>query len=112
MAASVFGLGLLWNERSGRQATKDDLEIRIEAAKVELGQKLDAAKVELTAQAQHLQSIALGSAYATMKTLSGEPRMMQKWMSDIDGGIASGGVNCYPIQRIAAVSKQKIQQNK
>lgn len=109
MATSVVGLGLLWNERSGRQGTKDDFETRIEEAKIELGQKIDATKVELIAQAQHTRSIALGSAYVTMKSLSGDRQMMKKWMAEIEPCIASDGVNCDPVEGIAAIAKHTIQ---
>lgn len=44
-----------------------------------VNEKVDAVRLE----SQHTQSIALGTAYATMKALSGRKDMMNKWMLDI-----------------------------
>jgi len=97
LATTVVGLGLLWNERSGRQNSMNDFGRRIDAVKTELGQKIKASKADLTRQIGSIKtdlttqivstktdlttqidatkaklSIAVGSAYATMKAFSGK----------------------------------------
>jgi len=78
-ATAVVGLGLLWNERSGRQEIKDDFGTKLDVATADLGTKIDIAfgtkldrfAAELKLESQHTQSIVLGTAYATMKAISG-----------------------------------------
>ena len=60
-ATAVVGLAILWNERTVRQEIKDDF-----------GTKMDTLKAELKVESQHTQSIALGTAYASMQANSGE----------------------------------------
>ena len=59
---------------------------------------------DLQTDFQHTQAIALGSAYVTMKCLSGEKQAMNKWMKDIEKCVMSGGQNCAPIKGIAAAN--------
>lgn len=44
----------------------------------------------LRLEIQHVQAIALGSAYVAMKCFSGE-KQMNKWMKDLEKCVTSGG---------------------
>ena len=63
---------------------------------------MDIARVEkkIKAGMQHVQASPLGSAYATMKSLSGKKRMMNQWMDDVTRCIASGGESCAAVKVI------------
>lgn len=45
----------------------------------------------LRLEIQHVQAIALRSTYVAMKCLSGEKKMMNKWMKDLEKCVTSGG---------------------
>ena len=104
-AAPFVGLGVILNERSGRQDIKDDFGVKIDLVRTEMATKTDLAelKAELKAESAHTQSIVLGSAYATMKALSGDRKMMTTWMKDIENCVTHGGQACDPIKGIATV---------
>jgi len=124
LATVVGGLGLVWNERSERQRTIEDVGMRINAAAMELGELIDATNIEVTTQicstkaklstqidaakdkliseAQDTQSIALCSAYATVEEFSGNYSMIQKLPAHMESCAASGGAKCDPVKRIVA----------
>ena len=70
--------------------------------------KTTLGRAELKLESQQTQSIALGSAYATMKAISGEKTMANKWMQHIEACVKSGGKDCNAVKGIAAVYKKEI----
>jgi len=63
---------------------------------------------ELKLESQHTQSIVLGTAYATMKAISGEKNMTNKWMQQIEACVRSGCKSCDPIKGIAVVRTKNV----
>jgi len=51
----------------------------------------------------------LGSAYATMKAISGEKNMANKWMQHIEACVRSGGKDCDAVKGITAVYEKEIE---
>lgn len=111
---AFVGLGVILDERSGRKGVKDDLGARIDLVKSEMATKTNLAEMatktdlanhskELKAELAHTQAILLGSAYAMMKVVSGDRKMMTTWMRDIENCITHGGQACNPIKGIATV---------
>ena len=57
----------------------------------------------------HPESLALETAYALMKVISGEKVKMNKWMVDIEKCVKSGGKDCEALEGIAEVYHKEIQ---
>ncbi|KAF8249398.1 hypothetical protein K440DRAFT_220482 [Wilcoxina mikolae CBS 423.85] len=73
-AASISAVIIIWQTKVGNKDVKAELDSKIDG----LNSKIDEVKEDLTSKIQHTQSIALGTAYATMKALSGKKDFMNK----------------------------------
>ena len=72
---------------------KTDLEAQINAVK---------------SDCEHTQSIMLGTAYATMKAVSGEKKLTSIWMKQIEDCVRSRGKQCNAVKGIGAVHDNEI----
>ena len=59
-------------------STKTDLTTQIVSTKTDLTTQIDATKAKLSTEVQNTQSIAVGSAYATMKAFSGKRSVLSR----------------------------------
>lgn len=75
-----------------------------------LTDKIDRLDNKLTERIDHVEAIALGTAYATMKALSGKKNAMNKWLADIEKCVLLGGKNCNAVKGIGAVHGEEIKQ--
>jgi hypothetical protein len=81
-AAGISSATVIWQTIKGNDGVKEELKAEIEGVKKKRKADIDGVNKDLKAEIEHVQAIALGSRYATMKCLSGEKKMMTKWMDD------------------------------
>jgi hypothetical protein len=91
----------------GRPDVPKELKKEIQDVCTDLRTEIQGVRIDLRAEIQHVQSIALGSAYVTMRALSGKKDMMASWMQDIEKCVRSDGKDCASVKGIANAQNKK-----
>ena len=81
--------------------SKKELKADIDGVKKELSQ----VELRLATDSQYSQGISVGSAYATMKCLSGKRQMKSQWAEDIAKGARFDGEGFAPTKAAGEVKK-------
>ena len=81
--------------------TKKELKADIDGVKKELSQ----VELRLATDSQYSQGISVGSAYATMKCLSGKKQMKSQWAEDIAKGARFDGEGFAPTKATGEAKK-------
>jgi hypothetical protein len=96
LAAGIGSATVIWQTNKGNDEVKKELKKEIQDV-----------RTDVRTEIQGVQSIALGSAYATMRALSGKKDMMATWMQDIEKCIRSDGKDCASVKGIANAQNKK-----
>jgi len=108
--ALIVSATVVWQVRVGNADVKKDIKEDIKKDIKAVDEKLDAVdeKVDtIRMELQHVQSIALGSAYAAMRAISGDRTLMKTWMVHIEKCVESGGNDCAAVKGIVEVYKKQ-----
>lgn len=103
-ATVVLGLAVIQNTHLTQSETTKQLASQIEAAnlklEMKLGAKMEVIRHDIKQESGNTQGIALGTAYACLKGLSGESEMVPTWISHIDTCVKSGVTTCEAVKNI------------
>jgi chromosome segregation ATPase len=113
LAAGIGSATVIWQTNKGNDEVKKELKKEIQDVRTEIQdvrteiQDVRTEIQDVRTEIQGVQSIALGSAYATMRALSGQKDMMATWMQDIEKCIRSDGKDCASVKGIANAQNKK-----
>jgi hypothetical protein len=107
LAAGIGSATVIWQINKGNDEVKKELKKEIQDVCTDLRTEVQGVLTDLRTEIQGVQSIALGSAYVTMRALSGKKDIMASWMQDIEKCVRSDGKDCASVKGIANAQNKK-----